>query len=71
VKKSILIVIVILIGAALLGTGYALWNMIGAKGAIVVSGVIEADDIHVGSKIGVFRGWGKLANASRGAPESV
>jgi len=52
VKKSILIVIVILIGAALLGTGYALWNMIGAKGAIVVSGVIEADDIHVGSKIG-------------------
>jgi multidrug resistance efflux pump len=51
VKKSILAVSV-LIGAVLLGTGYALWNMVGAKGSIVISGIIEADDIHVGSKVG-------------------
>ena len=50
-KKSIVLAC-ILIGAVLLGTGYALWNMIGVKGSIVISGIIEADDIHVGSKVG-------------------
>lgn len=50
-RKS-LILACVLIGAVLLGTGYALWNMIGPKGAIVISGIVEADDIHVGSKIG-------------------
>jgi len=51
VKKSIVLACV-LIGAVLLGTGYALWNMVGPKGTIVISGIVEADDIHVGSKIG-------------------
>jgi len=50
-KKGIIVVLVLL-GALVLGTGYALWNMVGAKGSFVVSGIIEADDIHVGSKIG-------------------
>ncbi len=50
-KKSIILA-VILIAALLLGTGYALWNMAGAKGSFVVSGIIEADDIHVGSRVG-------------------
>ena len=51
VKKGI-VVGCVLIGAVLLGTGYALWNMVGAKGTIVISGIVEADDIHVGSKVG-------------------
>jgi multidrug resistance efflux pump len=51
VKKSIVLACV-LIGVVLLGTGYALWNMVGPKGSIVISGIVEADDIHVGSKIG-------------------
>jgi len=50
-RKS-LILACVLIGAVLLGTGYALWNMVGSKGSIVISGIVEADDIHVGSKIG-------------------
>jgi multidrug resistance efflux pump len=50
-KKSIILA-VILIAALLLGTGYALWNMAGVKGSFVVSGIIEADDIHVGSRVG-------------------
>src|SRR3989304_7853447 len=50
-RKS-LILACVLIGAVLIGTGYALWNMVGPKGTIVISGIVEADDIHVGSKIG-------------------
>jgi multidrug resistance efflux pump len=50
-RKS-LILACVLIGAVLMGTGYALWNMVGPKGTIVISGIVEADDIHVGSKIG-------------------
>ena len=50
-RKGIILACV-LIGAVLLGTGYALWNMVGPKGPIVISGIVEADDIHVGSKIG-------------------
>jgi multidrug resistance efflux pump len=50
-RKS-LILAGVLIGAVLLGTGYALWNMVGVKSSIVISGIVEADDIHVGSKIG-------------------
>ena len=50
-RKS-LILACVLIGAVLMGTGYALWNMVGPKGSIVISGIVEADDIHVGSKIG-------------------
>ncbi len=50
-RKS-LILACVLIGAVLLGTGYALWNMIQVKDSIVISGIVEADDIHVGSKVG-------------------
>ena len=50
-KKSV-IVVSFLTGAFLLGTGYALWNMVSDRGSFVVSGIIEADDIHVGSKVG-------------------
>ncbi|MSP38065.1 MAG: biotin/lipoyl-binding protein [Deltaproteobacteria bacterium] len=31
---------------------YGVWHFNGTASAIVISGVIEADDIHVGSKIG-------------------
>ena len=50
-KRSKLILIIL---AAALATvaGYAYWNANGNHGAIVISGVIEADDIHVGSKLG-------------------
>lgn len=51
VKKGIVLGCV-LIAAVVLGTGYALWNMVGPKGSIVISGIVEADDIHVGSKVG-------------------
>jgi len=51
VKKGIVLACILIV-AVLLGTGYALWNMIGIKGSIVISGIIEADDIHVGSKVG-------------------
>lgn len=50
-KRSKLILIIL---AAALATvaGYAYWNANGNHGAIVISGVIEADDIHVGSNLG-------------------
>ena len=51
VKKGIVLACILIV-AVLLGTGYALWNRIGIKGSIVISGIIEADDIHVGSKVG-------------------
>lgn len=35
-----------------LGAAYAFWNFNGSPASIVISGIIEADDIHVGSKIG-------------------
>ncbi len=46
-------VILITVAAALaMVTGYYFWNASSNDSAIVISGVIEADDIHVGSKIG-------------------
>ncbi len=50
--KTSIILLCLLTGALLIGTGYAVWNMVGGKDSFVVSGIIEADDIHVGSKIG-------------------
>lgn len=35
----------------LAGGGYAAWRIVGSRGEFVISGIIEADDIHVGSKI--------------------
>ena len=34
------------------GVGYALRNVFGNRGDFVISGIVEADDIHVGSKVG-------------------
>ena len=46
-------VILIAFAAALaMIAGYFFWNAGGNNRAIVISGVIEADDIHIGSKIG-------------------
>jgi HlyD family secretion protein len=46
-------VILIAFAAALaMIAGYFFWNASGNNRAIVISGVIEADDIHIGSKIG-------------------
>lgn len=35
-----------------LSVGYALWQVIGERGEIIISGIIESDDVHVGSKVG-------------------
>ena len=50
-KRSI-VILSILAAALVLGAGYAFWNFNGKSGSLVISGIIEADDIHVGSKVG-------------------
>lgn len=46
-------VIFLVLGACVvLGAGYAVWRFNGDHQSLVISGVVEADDIHVGSKIG-------------------
>jgi multidrug resistance efflux pump len=45
-------IVAFVVGSLLAGTGYSVWNFAGQRGALVVPGVIEADDLHVGSKIG-------------------
>ncbi len=46
----------LILGVALVGlltaTGYTVWRTTDGGGEFVVSGVIEADDVHVGSKVG-------------------
>lgn len=49
-KRSAVIVITVA-AAMILGTGYSLWNYADTPEPLVISGVIEADSIHVGSKI--------------------
>jgi len=39
-------------GLLVVGTGYSLWYFAGPRSALVLPGIVEADDIHVGSKIG-------------------
>lgn len=46
------IIALLLLGLLAAGGGYALWSPTVGKADFVISGVIEADDIHVGSKIG-------------------
>lgn len=48
-RKTIILVILIAILAA---GSYTWWNAAGGKGGFVISGIIEADDVHVGSKVG-------------------
>ena len=50
--KRSTVILIILAGILVVGTGYALWNITATRDAFVISGVIEADDIHVGSKVG-------------------
>src|SRR5213593_1440898 len=50
--KRSTVILITLAGMLVVGTGYALWNITATRDAFVISGVIEADDIHVGSKIG-------------------
>ncbi|HEY7218542.1 MAG TPA: HlyD family efflux transporter periplasmic adaptor subunit [Candidatus Binatia bacterium] len=50
--KPSTVVAVGLAGVFVLGTGYSLWNYAGNRESVVISGYIEADDIHVGSKVG-------------------
>ena len=42
----------LIFGTLVVGTGYSLWNFTADKNAFIVPGIIEADDIHVGSKVG-------------------
>lgn len=50
-KKTLLMAAVVFVGLVI-GTGYAVWKMVEEQAEFVVSGIIEADDIHVGSKVG-------------------
>ena len=50
--KHRIIIVSTLVGIVVLGAVYAFWHSNGRAAAIVISGIIEADDIHVGSKIG-------------------
>jgi multidrug resistance efflux pump len=46
------IIVSILVALCLLGAGYAWWRSNGQSSSFVVSGIVEADDIHIGSKVG-------------------
>ena len=46
------IIVSTLVALCLLGAGYAWWRSNGQSSAFVVSGIVEADDIHIGSKVG-------------------
>ena len=46
------VIVSILVALCLLGAGYAWWRSDGQARFFVVSGIVEADDIHVGSKVG-------------------
>lgn len=47
--KTVVLIILIAILAA---GSYTWWHATGGKGGFVISGIIEADDVHVGSKVG-------------------
>ena len=50
-KRQVLIAVVV--GAlVVVGAGYGWRSMLDNRGEFVISGIIEADDIHVGSKVG-------------------
>jgi len=50
--KHRIVIVSILAAIVVLGAAYAFWHFHAEPGAIVISGIVEADDIHVGSKIG-------------------
>lgn len=50
--KRSTVIFSILVAVCVVGAGYAWWRSNGRSSSFVVSGIIEADDIHVGSKVG-------------------
>lgn len=50
--KRNLYIITVAVAILLAGAGYTAWKVMDARGEFVISGIIEADDVHVGSKIG-------------------
>jgi HlyD family secretion protein len=50
--KRNLYIITVTIAVLVAGAGYTAWKVMGAGGEFVISGIIEADGVHVGSKIG-------------------
>lgn len=50
-RKSSLILALVTLGLVV-GAGYAFWWTVAGSGELVVSGIIEADDIHVGTRVG-------------------
>jgi len=47
------IIVAVVFGVLILaGVGYSLRNVFGNRSEFVISGIVEADDIHVGSKVG-------------------
>lgn len=50
-KKNLFVVAAVVIGLVL-GGGYGLWHFLENRGEFIVSGIIEADDVGVGSKVG-------------------
>lgn len=50
-KKNLFVVAAVVIGLVL-GGGYGLWRFLENRGEFIVSGIIEADDVGVGSKVG-------------------
>lgn len=50
-RRYLFIFALVVIGLVV-GAGYTAWRVMGGGGEFIVSGIIEANDIHVGSKVG-------------------
>jgi multidrug resistance efflux pump len=46
------VIVAVFAAVFVLGMGYSLWNYAANRDSFMISGVIEADDIHVGSRLG-------------------
>ena len=46
------VIVAVFAAVFVLGMGYSLWNYAANRDSFIISGVIEADDIHVGSRLG-------------------
>jgi HlyD family secretion protein len=50
--KRRIVIAAVFAAVFVLGMGYSLWNYAANRDSFIISGVIEADDIHVGSRLG-------------------
>lgn len=50
--KRNLYIVTSVIAVLVAGAGYTAWKVMGGRGDLLISGIIEGDDVHVGSKIG-------------------